>query len=380
MSIAAIICEYNPFHAGHRFQIEEVRRRFGADTGVICLMSGNYVQRGEPAVFDKWSRARTAAEGGADLVLELPITAAVNAAGYFAAGAVDCLASLGGIDYLCFGSEGAETETLLDIARRMDSEEYEAALREKLSAGVSYAKAREQALSAVGGNGACLATPNNTLGVDYLRQLLRRGSAMEPVAIPRKTGLPSASELRTELTEGGAMIHHLRYGERAMLSVLRTLPDAAFEAMPFGAEGLWSKVMKACRRENTVTDILAACKSKRYTMSRIKRMLLCLYLGLSEADLNLESPYLRVLAFNDRGRELLRNLKTTGRIPLISGAVPDTAAAKAFFAMECRATDLYALFAPPGSVEPSGRERVEGPFYLREKSENSACNPGKSVL
>ena len=363
MRIAAIICEYNPFHQGHRYQIEEVRRCLGEETGVLCLMSGNFVQRGEPAVYDKWTRAETAVQGGADLVLELPITAAVNAAGYFAAGGVDCLEQLGAVEYLCFGTEGTETETLLENVRIMETEEYEAALRDKLRTGVSFARARELALTELGGDGAVLAGPNNALGVDYLRRLAQIRSEIRPMAIPRKEGLPSATAIRAELTGSG--VHRMEYGERAMLAVLRTLPDSAFETMPFGSEGLWSKVRRACRREDSLEQILAACKSKRYAMSRLKRMLLCLYLGLSGEDLAREIPYLRVLAFNDRGREMLRTLKKTARLPLVSGSVPEDPASEAYFAMEVRATDLYGLFSPPGTAEPAGRERTVGPIYVR---------------
>ncbi len=363
MSIAAIICEYNPFHEGHRYQIEEIRKRLGEETEVLCLMSGNFVQRGEPAVYDKWSRAGAAVRGGADLVLELPLTAAVNAAGYFAAGAVQCLDKLCGVDYLCFGSEGLETKSLLSAARTMETPEYENALRNEIRNGVSYARARELALADLGGERACLITPNNALGTDYLRELLRLESTILPLAVPRNAELPSASELRVGLTGSG--VHRLEYGERAMLAVFRTLPDEAFKTMPFGSEGLWSKVMRACRRENSLAEILSACKSKRYTMSRIKRMLLCLYLGLGEADLNREIPYLRVLAFNERGRKMIRKLKNTARLPLVSGDVPEDTASAAFFSKEARATDLYGLFATPGVPEPAGREKTAGPVYVR---------------
>ena len=303
-------------------------------------------------------------DGGADLVLELPMTLAVNAAGYFAAGAVDCLTALHGVDDLCFGSEGMRTETLLETARQMETPEYETALRAALSGGVSYARAREQALAALGGDGACLTTPNNALGVDYLRRLIQTDSPLEPLAIPRKTGLPPASELRRSMSGDG--VHTLNNGERAILAVLRTLPDSAFEAMPFGAEGLWSKVMKACRRESTLEDILFACKSKRYAMSRLRRMLLCLFLGLGRAHLDREIPYLRVLAFNERGRAMLHSLKRTSELPLVSGTLPDSPEAMAYYAMECRATDLYGLFAPAGQIEPVGRERRQGPVYRKK--------------
>ena len=377
VKIAGIICEYNPFHLGHRYQLEQVRQRLTGEVGVVCLMSGNYVQRGEPAIYDKWSRAEAAVRQGADLVLELPITAAVNAAGYFAAGAVDCLMGFGEIDYLCFGSEGKTAEDLMGTAQVIHSPDFEEALRDALTQGISYAKAREQALKALGGDGKCLATPNNALGVDYLRRLLERGSAIKPLVIPRDVTLPTASDIR-ELLEAGWQdaglhqvrlpekpIHTLRYGERAMLGVLKTLNDQQFRDMPFGSEGLWSKVMKACRQEMALQDIILSCKTKRYTFSRLRRMLLCLFLGFSQRDMEREIPYLRILAFNDRGREILHQAKKRSAFPLVSGTAPQTEAAQTYFALESRATDLYGLFVQPGVTEPAGREKRHVPVYVK---------------
>lgn len=372
MRTAGIICEYNPFHLGHRFQIEKTRAVLGADTGVICLMSGNYVQRGEPAIFDKWSRAAAAVEQGADLVLELPITMAVSGAGYFAKGAVSCLERLGCVDTLCFGSECGNLAMLQRTAELLSSEAFEEALREKLKSGVSYARAREEALGALGGDGTILKAPNNALGVDYLTALSALGSAMEPMTVERQAGV-FATAFRVEILSGdwpkgvpeclhGQIVHTLENGERAMLAVLKSRSPVEFEEAPFGSEGLWSKVMKACRRENSLEGILFACKSKRYTMSRLKRMLLCLFLGISQAMVDAPAPYLRALAFNDRGRQILRNMGEG--MPIVTGNVPDTPKAKAYFSLECRATDLYGLFAPPGVRERGGREQTTPPGYL----------------
>ena len=377
MRTAGIICEYNPFHLGHQHQIQKTRQILGQDTAIVCLMSGNYVQRGEPAVFDKWIRAATAVQGGADLVLELPITAAVNAAGYFAAGAVKYLDLLGCVDHLSFGSECGDLGKLKTVAQILNSPEFETALGEQLSTGVSYAAARTLALERLGGDAEILKTPNNALGIEYLRALDALNSPMEPLTIPRDMTLASAGSIResmektewkenipeTNLYENAAM-HTIKNGERAMLAVLRTLPDSAFEQMAFEGEGLWSKVMKACRRENSLEDIIMACKSKRYAHSRLRRTLLCLFLGLNGEKLGMEAPYLRVLAFNDRGREVLRRAGAAEGIPLVSGAIPRTEAAKAYFELENRATDLYGLFAPEGVREPWGREKSHRPVIL----------------
>lgn len=374
MRTAGIICEYNPFHPGHGFQIERTRALLGEDTGIICLMSGNYVQRGEPAIFDKWSRAAAAVKAGADLVLELPITVAVSGAGYFAKGAVTCLDQLGCVDYLCFGSESGELALLQKAAELIQSEKFEEALRGQLKSGVSYARARETAMEALGGNGEILKTPNNALGVDYLRSLLERRSAMKPMTIPRRRDV-SATALREKILEGqwpeelpdclwDGSVHTLAHGERAMLAVLKSRTPAEFEAAPFGSEGLWSKVMKACASENSLEGILFSCKSKRYTMSRLKRLLLCLFLGITQKMIDTPAPYLRAVAFNDHGRKLLRHMGEG--MPIVTGNVPETPAAKEYFSLERRATDLYGMFAPPGLRERSDREKATPPVYLPE--------------
>lgn len=374
MRTAGIICEYNPFHLGHQLQISKTRMLLGEDTVIVCLMSGNYVQRGEPAVFDKWIRAEAALRGGADLVLELPITAAVNAAGYFASDGVGYLNSLGCIDYLSFGSECGDLGLLRQTASTLNSAEFEEALRKAMTTGVSYATARTQAMGRLGGDAQLLTTPNNALGIEYLRSLEKLGSNMEPLTIPRDMTLASASALREEMEgetwkngvpDGGiydnAPVHTLYQGEKAMLAVLRTLPEAAFRNMAFDAEGLWSKVMKACRRETGLYDIMMSCKSKRYAFSRLRRTLLCLFLGLDAEKMQKTAPYLRVLGFNERGRAVLRQ---AGNIPLVSGAVPRTKEAQEYFALEQQATDLYGLFAPEGIREVCGREKAHRPVIL----------------
>ncbi len=374
MRTAGIICEYNPFHLGHQKQIDLTRAELGADTGIVCLMSGNYVQRGEPAVFDKWSRAESAVKGGADLVLELPITTAVNAGGYFASGAVRYMDALGGIDYMSFGSECGDLAKLKQTAELLMSSRFEEEMAKSLSTGVSYATARSKALSSLGGDGTLLEKANNALGVDYLRALLELGSKIEPITVKRDMSLLSASAIREGMGEEGwtdhipedeciesLPKHTLKNGERAILGILRTLPDAAFEAMAFGSEGLWSKFMKAARKESSVEEILMGTKSKRYAYSRLRRMLMCLVLGLGEKEMGMGSPYLRVLAFNDRGRQLLRQLSEKSALPLISGAIPKTPEAKAYFALEQRATDLYGLFAPEGETPSCGLEKSTPP-------------------
>ena len=205
MATAGIVAEYNPFHRGHAWHIARTRRTLGADTAVICVMSGHWVQRGECALTDKWSRAALALSGGADLVLELPTPWAMASAESFARGAVGLLAATGVVDVLSFGSETGELAPLRAAAAALDGSDYPERLRAGLARGLSFPAARQAAVGA-----DCLASPNDNLGVEYLRAL---PPGMEALTIPRRGaahdgpaagGFASASELRALLRAGRA--------------------------------------------------------------------------------------------------------------------------------------------------------------------------------
>ena len=377
-----IVCEYNPFHLGHRKQIDSIREKFGANTGIICAMSGNYVQRGHPAVFDKTIRAEAAIRCGADLVVELPVTTSLSSAEGFAAGGVAVLSRL--CDGLCFGAETADLRQLLGTAEALLSEDFPKLLRRELDTGRSFPAARQAALEKMGLPGAILESPNNILAVEYCKAILRQSSPMQPLPIFREGSYhakeadfenPSATSLRIRLQNGleiseylpepagrvfaGAPIHTLEAGQRAVLSRLRTMEDAEFEALPFGSEGLWRKLMRESRTQATLEAIAAAVKSKRYTRSRIDRMILCAFLGITAPMLEAEIPYVRVLAFNDRGREILSGTKKDGFFLNAGQPAPHP-----LWEMEQRWEDLYGLFqaGAPGQPGAAKNRRV---FYLR---------------
>ena len=377
-----IVCEYNPFHRGHRKQIGIIREKFGAETGIICAMSGNYVQRGHPAVFDKTIRAEAAIRCGADLVVELPVTTSLSSAEGFAAGGVAVLSRL--CDGLCFGAETADLRQLLGTAEALLSEDFPKLLRRELDTGRSFPAARQAALEKMGLPGAILESPNNILAVEYCKAILRQSSPMQPLPIFREGSYhakeadfenPSAASLRIRLQNGleiseylpepagwvfaGAPIHTLEAGERAVLSRLRTMEDAEFEALPFGSEGLWRKLMRESRTQATLEAIASAVKSKRYTRSRIDRMILCAFLGITAQTLEAEIPYVRVLAFNDRGREILSGTKKDGFFLNAGQPAPHP-----LWEMEQRWEDLYGLFqaGAPGQPGAAKNRRV---FYLR---------------
>ncbi len=372
MHITGIICEYNPLHLGHKKQMDTVRGIHGADCGIVALMSGNFVQRGHPAIFDKMTRARAALESGADLVLELPVTCALSSAEGFAAGGVGLLAPF--CDTLCFGAEDADAEKLLSAARALLSPAFPPLLKKNLEQGLSFPAARQRALEEMGLPGDLLTSPNNILAVEYCKAILALGCGMKPLPILRSGSYhdlqadaenPSATALRRLIEAGqdwsaytpspeifaGAEVHTLARGEKAMLARLRTMTDAEFEALPYGSEGLWRKFMHSCRREATLEQILEATKSKRYTRSRLDRMAMCAFLGLTEAVLNAPAPYARVLALNDRGRTILRKARESLWLPNIGEKTDHP-----YQRIEDRCDTLYSLFADvPEAPQPKYR-------------------------
>lgn len=381
MGIAGIICEYNPFHLGHGKQIAAVRAMLGGDTGIVCLMSGNYVQRGAPAIVDKSLRAKAAVLCGADLVLELPTAYALRSAEGFAAGGVEILGQF--CDVLCFGTETGNRDSLMATAEALLSPAFPPALRVGLERGLSFPAARQNALEAMGAETGTLTHPNDILGVEYCKAILARNSPMVPLPIHRPGSYhtaradrenPSATAVRGLLESGSdwlsyvpaqaqavfanAPVHVLAAGERAVLARLRSMTQAEFAALPYGSEGLWRKLMHAARREPTLESIAAAVKSKRYTRSRIDRMLLCAFLGLTEADLKATAPYVRVLALNNRGRQILKTARQTGAFPNVGETPPDENAA----AREARLGDLYGIFCRD-SIEPPGAEKRRRVYY-----------------
>lgn len=386
MVTVGIICEYNPFHLGHSKQIAWIRQRFGADCAIVCLMSGNFVQRGAPAILDKSLRAQAALTCGADLVLELPVIYALSSAEGFAAGGVKILGQF--CDYLCFGSECCDEVALMDTARMLLSPEFPPILKAHLARGLSFPAARQAALEAMGARSAPLTAPNDILAVEYCKAILRQGSLMRPLTMRRLGNYhaslpdaenPSATSLRARMLQGenwqeytpasardifaNVQLHTLGAGERAILARLRTMTDEEFQALPYGSEGLWRRLMHASRREATLDAILSAVKSKRYTRSRLDRMVMCAFLGITETDLATDAPYVRILGFNSTGRNLLNTLKGSLSIPLRNAG---EASPLPYWQLEQRCGALYGLFACQ-EPQPPDLEHARRIIYLENK-------------
>ena len=367
MKTVGIICEYNPFHNGHRRQIQLIREKYGENTTVVCLMSGNFVQRGAPAIVDKSVRARAAVLSGADLVLELPVSVSLSSAEGFAAGGVTLLSKC--CEVLCFGTETMTEQILFQTARKLLSPDFSILLKEEIAAGCSFPAARQAALRRMGAD-AALSSPNDILGVEYTKAILFQKSPMTIFPIFREGDYhdrelcrqaPSATAVREALLSGGnwepavpistvsllrnAPLHTLEAGQRAILAKLRSMEEAEFALLPYGSEGLWRKLRKAVRVCPDLSSIIDAAKSKRYTRTRIDRMILGAFLGLKQDDLGVLPEKIRVLAFNDRGRNVLHACDCFVNA---GEAVEET---------EQRIGSLYGLFCLNGTEPPDVEER-----------------------
>ena len=368
MQITGIICEYNPLHRGHQKQMTMLRAQ-SPESGIVCLMSGNNVQRGHPAIVDKSLRAKAAVLSGADLVLEMPITASLSSAEGFAKTGVSILS--GFCDSLCFGAETGTAETLTETARKLLSPAFSQAIRQHLDKGLSFPAARQAALG-----DDLLTRPNDILAVEYCKAILAQNSSMKPIVIRRNGDYhdtvadsenPSATAIRQLMLDSGAWldyipdeargvfqnapIHTIQQGEKAILARLRSMTESDFENTPHGSEGLWRKFMHAVRNCATVSDIIDSTKSKRYTRTRLDRMLMCAYLGIIREMMEFPIPYIRVLAFNDRGREILNSARNSGNF-LNAGQTADGW----YQALEDRCGDLYGLFSETPEL-PDGEHR-----------------------
>lgn len=393
MKAAGIVSEYNPFHRGHELHIAATKQALGKP--VIAVMSGNFVQRGDFAVARKHARAKAAVLGGADLVLELPAAQALLSAEGFAQAAVGALAATGVVDTVSYGSECGETAPLRELAEALLSGEFSALLQEELPKGASFAAARESALGRLVGadKAALMASPNNILGIEYEKVCLSLG--LNSFTIPRVgaahdgetvDGIASASRIREGLYAEENMDEFLTEGSRAMLreeaaagrapvkqavlertilTQLRRMKEEDFAPYDEGSEGLYRRFAAAAAEARSVEELLQRVKTKRYALARLRRMLLRIFLGLDSYSSLV--PYLRVLACSEAGRALLKEMKKTSALPVITkpaeGRKLDEPARTAF-ETECRCTDLYTLAYPALSESLGGSDWLTAPFIL----------------
>lgn len=399
MSIIGIVCEYNPFHTGHLLHINETKRALGDDSTVVCVMSGDYVQRGEPALYSKFARAKAACLCGADLVVELPLPWALASAEGFALGAVSILSALGA-QYISFGSEEGAVEPLEEIAKALLDETVISEIKELMAAksNTSFASARQCVLERrMGEKAAAIEKPNNILGIEYIKAIYSLGASIKPFTIKRigsehdgegSDEVKSASELRKMIRKGedagrfippqalsvykneheaGKVIDEELF-EIALLSRLRALSREDYGILPDAADGLGNKLWKAAHTEASLDEILTSVKSRRYALSRIRRMCVCAALGINAQMAKKLPGYGRILASNEKGFALLRQMVQKEDFSVITK--PASANNLSFterlvFELGAAAHDLYSLAYPSKSRRICGTDWKTSPFVVK---------------
>lgn len=381
MKTVGIIAEYNPFHNGHKYHIEQAKKLTNSDYAV-AVMSGNYVQRGEPAIFDKYTRTKAALLNGIDLVIELPVFSATASAELFASGAINILNKSSVIDYLCFGSEQGDIDCLNKIALYLAAPkpEYTQALGHYLSKGHSFPRARGEALVQMGFNSDILKAPNNILAIEYLKSLIKSNSAISPLTITRKgsgyhdtfiseetNGFSSASAIREAIRSGkssqvGNSVpknsielfgspHELDKMSELLHYKVKTSDADWLQQIADVDEGIENRISKIMSRTFNLSNIISEIKSKRYTFTKIQRTLLHIILEITNKeclDSSFEGTgYIRVLGFRRDAEALLSEISKKSLVPVVTNLknAESVLEPKAFdFLMkEVSATDVYYL-------------------------------------
>ncbi len=343
MSVLGIICEYNPFHLGHKYQIETAKKLCKADT-VVAIMSGNYVQRGDISVFDKQTRAKAALLNGVDLVIDFPTVMSLCSAERFAFCGVSILDSMN-VDFISFGTETLDIMEIAEIAHILSEEpwEYKEGLNKYLKQGLPYASARNKALSELLEFSEDVVTmPNNILAIEYMKARYKIDSKIQAVPIYRKGngynsdntdgGFISATGARKLIFENSSLkgfvpdnalslykdakTHSIDNMEKAIIANLCKLSIEEIAQIPDVSEGLENKIKKCAFESNSFSELCDNIKSKRYAHSRIRRILLHSYLGIKKSDL-LPPQYIKILDFNEKGQKLLNKIKQETKLPLV---------------------------------------------------------------
>ncbi len=396
--VAGIVAEYNPLHRGHLHHIKKTRELCAAEA-VIAVLSSNFVQRGEPALLDKWTRAEMALRCGIDLVVELPVIFSAHNAGVFANAAVDILAAAGVVTHLSFGAENPDclADSIIDILLE-EPEPFKLSLKKYLTAGFSYVEARARAAEEMlPGSAALLSGSNNTLALSYMMRIKKKNYSLRPVPVKRLGSayncteleeLPSASAIRAALRKGKkseALLHmpaaaaeilegaigarracvsHDAFWKLLRAVLLRTKAEELANCAEIG-EGVEYRMREAAREAKSFEEWTDACTSKRYPAARLRRSAVHAVLGLdhwtNRAAQRLGPPYLRVLGMNEKGRELLREMRKKAALPAAATygraarLSPYAAKAARYEALAC---ELWEELIPNGVYGEEHKRRI----------------------
>ena len=357
MNNIGIIAEYNPFHNGHKYQLEKIKEITKYDNA-ICVISGNFIQRGLPAIYDKWTRTKMALEAGFDLVIELPTYYAVNSAEKFAFGGINILNNLGIINNVCFGVENDDIYSLNEIANILVNEptEYIKILKEELQKGLSYAKSRENSIIKYTNKkeyGNILNSPNNILGIEYLKALKKINSNMSPILIKRhisnyndiniESNICSATAIRELMDNNNnlnkeqilsnvvptstynimknSIIKSLKDLEKEIIYSIRKMSIEELSQILEVNEGIEIRLKKYSFETDDIYQLVDLVKSKRFTQTKIQRILIHILLNMTKNEfncINKDNEYIRVLGFNKNGKKLLKHIAQNTNIPIIT--------------------------------------------------------------
>lgn len=375
-----IVAEFNPFHNGHKYLIDTIKNN-GENT-VTVVMSESFVQRGECACMSPYARTQTALKCGADLVLSLPVPYATASAERFASGGLSVLGGLGCVDALAFGSESDNADLLKKCADILVSEEFSKALEKYLNEGVSFPVARQKAVEEESSKeiAEILSSPNNILGVEYIKAINKSDLNMVVNPILRKGVAHDSEEANGDFCSASAirvMLENKKsFGgflpdeslnilnqeiknqkapadfnklESAILYKLRSMSVEDFKEIPDVSEGIEYRFVDAVKSSLYLDEILEKVKTKRYTHSRIRRIIICAFLGIKKKDVLTPVPFIRVLGFNENGAKILKKAKETATLPIVTksseiNALGETA--KRVFELECFARDMLSLALP----------------------------------
>lgn len=366
MKASAIICEYNPFHNGHKYQIDVIKGN--SNNPIVAVMSGNFTQRGDIALIDKFRRTEIALNNGVDLVVELPTVYAVSSAQSFAKAGVQIAQALGIVENLCFSAEESNKDLLFEIANAFDNADFNSKVKEFMDNGDYYPIAVQKALEITVSKeaGEAVTKANNILSVEYIKAL--KNTDIKPMIVERigvehdreecSGNITSASNIRkmvsensgeffryipkcnNELFERPANIEKL---EKVILYRLRTMSIEDIKNLPDVNEGLENRIYESVKNSTSLQKLIDSIKTKRYTRARIRRIIICAFLGITKDMLSINVPYIRVLGFNKKGAELLKY----ARLPLITNVSDGYKGldenAKKIFDVDLLASDLYSL-------------------------------------
>ena len=405
MKISGIITEYNPFHLGHNFHLNNCKIDTNSD-GVICVMSGNFVQRGFPSITDKWARAEMAIKSGVDLVIELPTLFAVSSAEFFSFGAISILDSLNIVDNIYFGSEFGNIDLILTIAKILafEPDEFKLYLKENLSLGITFPSARANALNTYIKNHLDLTidqtilqdflnSSNNILGIEYCKILLRLNSSIKPVTLKREGSNYNDVTVEENKFASATAIRGFIKNDKSLNSIKALLPnetynilnskkDFANSSLMFSYikyilllkpdiannikdtnEGLGNKILKEIQVSISLEDLISKCKSKRYTHTRISRVLCLIFLGIDkelQCLLSQRPKYIRILGLNQTGAKILKKIKKNSDIEIIT-KVPKKITDE-LLNLDIKATNLYSLLNTDLKLNS---DYLKSPFILK---------------